>query len=198
MQHTPKGILPVAASSVTGTASEMKGLKKVPRGAGFLEHLPCPDNPHSPPSHPCLNPEHSTPKHRAAAGWELQHLHSNWGCHSPHVTNFASVRQTRPAPLTDRLLAAVHSLRSSLMANPPSLLRQERCSPNNTAPAAPLPRPARGWSAGTVTGKPCTSQSGLVFCIFLSIAQKHRSPSTLALSYFQNAWWCHSGFCSHC
>lgn len=116
-----------------------------------------------------------------------------------------TTQQMRPAPLP-AFLFLLTPLRSILMANPPSLLCQELCSPNSHFPSsspAPSHKPVCAWqreasvhlSADRFTGRSCTGQSGLVFSIFLFDSRKHRSPSTLALS-FQNAR-CYSAFYSH-
>lgn len=148
VQHTPKGILPVAATSVTGTVREMKGLKKVPQGTGFPQHMPCPDNPQSlpcplHPPNPCLNPEHSIPKH-SSSGLGAVTSPQQLGLSQPTRHQLLRIHATNETSSSDRLLVPAHSLRSSLMANPPSLLRQERCSPNNHCPSSSPPQPSEG------------------------------------------------------
>lgn len=143
-QDTPKGILPVAACSITGAVSEMKGLKKVPQGTCFLQHLPCTDDPHSPPSYPCLNPEHSIPKHSSSRGLGAVMSPQQLGLPQPTRHQLLRIHATNETETgsSDRLLAAAHSLQSSLMANPSSLLWQERCSPNNYCPSSSPPQPS--------------------------------------------------------
>lgn len=161
----------------------------------------------SPLPPPCLNPEHSIPKGsgssiRLGAVTSPQQL----GMSQPTCNQLpTTTQQMRPAPPT-AFLFLLTPLRSSLMANPPSLLCQELCSPNSHFPSsspAPSHKPICAWqweasvhlSADRFTGRSCTGQSGLVFSIFLFDSRKHRSPSTLAL-YFQNAR-CYSAFYSH-
>lgn len=89
-----------------------------------------------------------------------------------------TTQQMRPAPLP-AFLFLLTPLRSILMANPPSLLCQELCSPNSHFPSsspAPSHKPVCAWqreasvhlSADRFTGRSCTGQSGLVF-FFLTV-----------------------------
>lgn len=118
----------------------------------------------------------------------------------------ATMQQIRPAPPTAGLFLLT-PLRSSLMANPPSLLCQEPCSPNSHFPSsssAPsqacmhsAARAGMHLSTGRFQGRSCTSQVVIAFSVFLLDSRTHRSPSTLAPNYFQNTR-CYSASRSHC
>lgn len=99
----------------------------------------------------------------------------------------ATTQQMRPAPPTACLFLLTH-LRNSLMANPPSLLCQELCFPNNHFPSSsPAPSQAcmclaaRSWWASAcrqIQRGSCTGRSGLVLSVFFSIVGS-TSPQAL-------------------
>lgn len=118
-----------------------------------LRHLPCPDKPGSPPlSTP--QPEHSIPTHSGSTGRELEHLHSNWGCHRLR-------RATDSAPTDTQTDRQTDGLWLPLPPEPP-----HGKASLGAAPAAP----SAAGRAGPLRGQHSISQPGSVFSVFLSIA----------------------------